>query len=54
MSTDHVKVFSTDQLYEAELVKQYLSGFGISAFIMNKKDSFYKFGKSKSMSTAMM
>ncbi len=44
MSDDLVRIFSTDQLYEAEIVKQMLIDNEITAFIMNKKDSFYKFG----------
>jgi hypothetical protein len=37
-------VFSTAQLYEAELVKSILAENDIESVIMNKKDSTYGFG----------
>ncbi len=36
-----VVVFSCDNLFKGELVRQHLSGNGIEAVIVNKKDSFY-------------
>jgi hypothetical protein len=37
-------VFSTSDSFKAELVKSILVSNGISAVIMDKQDSFYKFG----------
>ena len=37
-------VYTTNKLYRAELLKEYLADHGIAAFVMNKQDSFYKFG----------
>ena len=34
-------VYTTDQVYQAELVKGYLAGEDIEAVIFNKKDSAY-------------
>ena len=36
-------VFTTDQEYQAELVKGYLTNENIEAVIFNKKDSAYTF-----------
>ena len=40
-----VKIYSTAQPYTAELVKQMLIDKNIAAFLVNKQDSFYKFGE---------
>ena len=45
MATDLVTVFTTNKLYEAELLRQVLSNHQIHAFIVNKQDSAYKFGE---------
>jgi hypothetical protein len=37
-------VYTSNKLYEAEILKEYLADQGIIAFIINKQDSFYKFG----------
>ncbi len=38
-------IFSTNQLYEAELAKTMLADNGIECVIMNKQDSTYHFGE---------
>ena len=38
-------VYSTGQLYQAEMVKDILEDNDIEAVIMNKQDSFYLFGE---------
>ena len=37
-------VYSTNKLYEAEILKEYLADNDIVTFSINKQDSFYKFG----------
>lgn len=44
MRQDWVKVYSTDQMYKALLMKEKLLEEGIQAFIINKRDSVYAFG----------
>lgn len=44
MTNDKVQVYSTTQLIEAEILKNYLEVKGISVFILNKMDSSYHFG----------
>jgi Putative prokaryotic signal transducing protein len=44
MFENWVVIFTTDQLYEAELVRNFLYDHGIECVIMNKKDSAYMFG----------
>jgi hypothetical protein len=44
MSNDRVLVYTTNKLYEAELIQEYLFNNGIHAFILNKMDSAYLFG----------
>jgi hypothetical protein len=44
MTNDRVVVYSTNRLFEAEMIKQYLSDNDIQAFILNKMDSAYHFG----------
>lgn len=44
MQPDWVKVYSTDQLYKALIMKEKLLDEGIQAFIVNKRDSVYAFG----------
>ncbi len=41
MEKDWVKIFSSDQPYQAELARQVLEENGIQAVVMNKKDSSY-------------
>lgn len=38
-------VYSTNQLYDAEILKSILEDNGIECVIMNKQDSVYKFGE---------
>ena len=45
MTSERVIVYSTNKLYEAEIVRQILGDNGISSFIMNKMDSAYQFGE---------
>lgn len=45
MSSDLVHIYSLAKPYRAELVKQMLADFNISAFLVNKQDSAYKFGE---------
>ena len=44
MTTDWVIVFTTNQAYEAELVKLMLTDNEIECYIVNKQDSAYLFG----------
>ena len=44
MTNDKVQVYSTTQLIDAEMLKNYLEVKGISVFILNKMDSSYHFG----------
>jgi hypothetical protein len=45
MYTDWVIVFSTTQVYEAEILKNILSENNIECITMNKRDSAYMFGE---------
>ena len=44
MFDNWVVIYSSDQLYEVEMVKNYLNDHGIECVVMNKKDSAYMFG----------
>jgi hypothetical protein len=44
MTVDKVLVYTTNKMYEAEMIRQYLLDHNITAFIMNKMDSAYLFG----------
>jgi len=44
MTSKKVLVYTTNKLYEAEMIRQYLLDHNITAFIMNKMDSAYLFG----------
>jgi hypothetical protein len=44
MFDNWVVIYSSDQLYEAEMIRNYLNDHGIECVIMNKKDSAYMFG----------
>ena len=44
MAGDKVLAYTTNQLFEAEMIKQYLADHEIPAFILNKMDSAYHFG----------
>jgi hypothetical protein len=45
MSGNWEVIYSTNQLYEAELVKNMLDENDIECVIMNKQDSTYRFGE---------
>ena len=45
MSDNWVSIFSTNQLYEAEMAKDMLADNSIECVIMNKQDSTYHFGE---------
>ena len=44
MDDNLVMVYTTNQLYHAELLKQFLFDSGIAAFSIDKRDSNYHFG----------
>jgi hypothetical protein len=44
MQDNWVPVYSSSQLYEAEMVKNFLTDNDIECVIMNKQDSIYMFG----------
>ena len=45
MDDSWISVYSTTQLYQAEIIKQILSDNQITAFVLNQKDSTYLFGE---------
>lgn len=45
MSENWEAIYSTDQLYEAEMVKDMMADNEIECVIMNKQDSTYRFGE---------
>jgi len=44
MTSDRVSVYTTNKMYEAEMLRQVLGDHGINSFLMNMMDSAYKFG----------
>lgn len=44
MTSDRVVVYTTNKMYEAEIVRQILGDHSINSFLMNKMDSAYQFG----------
>ena len=44
MDDSWITVFSTNQLYKAEIVKELLFDHQIMAFVLNLQDSVYLFG----------
>lgn len=44
MPGKNVIVYTTNQLYQAEMLKNILADHGIFSFIINKQDSNYHFG----------
>jgi hypothetical protein len=44
MEGDWVPIYSTDKLYQAEIIKQVLADNQIAAFVLNQRDSVYQFG----------
>lgn len=45
MAGNQVHIYSATTPYLAELVRQMLAEYDIQSFIVNKQDSFYKFGE---------
>jgi hypothetical protein len=45
MKNSRVLVYTTNKLFEAELMQQYLANQGVIAFVLNKMDSAYHFGE---------
>lgn len=45
MSENWEAIYSTNQLYEAEMVKDMFTDNDIECVILNKQDSTYKFGE---------
>ena len=45
MAGKQVHIYSAGSLYTAELIKQMLALHDIPSFIVNKQDTFYKFGE---------
>ena len=45
MAGEQVYIYSADTLYLAELIRQMLMDHNIPSYIINKQDSFYKFGE---------
>ncbi|MEX0988031.1 MAG: DUF2007 domain-containing protein [Bacteroidales bacterium] len=43
-TSEKILVYSTNKLFEAELIKQHLMNNEIQAFILNKMDSALRFG----------
>ena len=45
MAGKQVYIYSAGTLYLAELIRQMLTDHDIPSYIINKQDSFYKFGE---------
>lgn len=45
MQGNWIKIYTSNQLYKSEMVKQILMDNDIEAVIMNKKDTSYTFGE---------
>ncbi len=45
MPGEQVRIYSVETVYLAELTRQMLADYDIVSFIINKRDSFYKFGE---------
>ncbi|MEO5909816.1 MAG: DUF2007 domain-containing protein [Pelobium sp.] len=45
MNDSWVKIYTSNQFFKSEIVKQVLIDHEIEAVIMNKQDSSYKFGE---------
>ncbi|MBC7653990.1 MAG: DUF2007 domain-containing protein [Oligoflexus sp.] len=45
MTNNWVKIYTSNQFFQSEMVKQVLVDHDIDAIIMNKQDSSYKFGE---------
>ena len=47
MNNDWIEVYSTNDMFKAEVIKNMLISNNIEAIIMNQKDSSYHFGTAK-------
>ena len=47
MNNDWIEVYSTNDIFKAELIKNMLLSNNIEAIIMNQQDSSYHFGTAK-------
>lgn len=45
MTNDRVVVYTTNKMYEAEIVRSILTDHSIHSFLINKMDSAYQFGE---------
>ncbi|MCF8346044.1 MAG: DUF2007 domain-containing protein [Bacteroidales bacterium] len=45
MTSNRIQAYTTNKLFEAEMIKQYLFDNEIQSFILNKMDSSYLFGE---------
>jgi hypothetical protein len=45
MTSERVTVYTTNKVFEADMIKQYLADKGIISFTLNKMDSAYHFGE---------
>lgn len=45
MASEQVHIYSVETPYLADIVRQMLLDHDIPSFIINKQDSFYKFGE---------
>ena len=45
MNKDWVKIYTSNQFFKSEIVKQVLIDQEIEAVLLNKQDSSYKFGE---------
>lgn len=44
MTSDKVIVYTTNKMYEAEIIRQIFGDNDITSFLINKMDSAYQFG----------
>ena len=47
MNNDWIEVYSTNDIFKAEVIKNMLISNNIEAIIMNQQDSSYHFGNAK-------
>jgi hypothetical protein len=45
MNSNWVKIYTSNQFFKSEIVKQVLIDHEIDAIVLNKQDSSYKFGE---------
>lgn len=45
MDKDWIKIYTSNNFYEAEIVRQVLVDHEIDAVLLNKQDTAYKFGE---------